>query len=198
MTLPGHATTEGTERYRGRFRDTAAEGHFRFEQNLWLSSIGVGTYLGGADEETDRAYAEAITRAAELGVNVIDTASNYRFQRSERSVGEAIKSLTAAGFAREELVVCTKGGYIPFDAHPPAGQAGGRAYVEETFIEPGVIQLSDIVAGSHCMTPGYLAHQVAQSLRNTGLETIDVYYLHNPETQLQVFPAQEFYVRLGI
>jgi aryl-alcohol dehydrogenase-like predicted oxidoreductase len=197
MTLPGYATTDGTAAYRERFRDAAAEGHFRFEQNLWLSSVGVGTYLGGADEETDRAYADAVTRAVELGVNVIDTAANYRFQRSERSVGEAIKSLTAAGFARAELVVCTKGGYIPFDTHPPAGQAGVRAYVEETFVKTGVIRLSDIAAGSHCMTPRYLAHQVAQSLRNMRLETVDVYYVHNPETQLQVVAREEFDARLG-
>jgi aryl-alcohol dehydrogenase-like predicted oxidoreductase len=196
MTLPGHATTEGTERFRERFRDTAAEGHFRFEQNLWLSSIGVGTYLGGADEETDRAYADAIARAVELGTNVIDTAANYRFQRSERNVGEALKNLTTAGFAREELVICTKGGYIPFDTHPPAGQPGVRAYVEETFVKTGVIQPSDIAAGSHCMTPRYLAHQVAQSLRNMGLETVDVYYVHNPETQLQVVSPEEFDARL--
>ncbi|HEX8685141.1 MAG TPA: aldo/keto reductase, partial [Pyrinomonadaceae bacterium] len=57
-------------------------------------------------------------------------------------------------------------------------------------------QLSDIVAGSHCMTPPYLSHQVAQSLRNMGLETIDVYYIHNPETQLQVVPPEEFDARL--
>src|ERR1044072_9429400 len=196
MTLPGHATTEGTAAFRERFRDTAAEGHFRFEQGLWLSSVGVGTYLGDADEETDRAYTEAITRAVELGVNVIDTASNYRFQRSERSIGEALRSLTAAGVKREELVICTKGGYLPFDPHPPAGQAGVRAYVEETFVKPGVIELSDTAAGSHCMTPRYLSHQVAQSLRNLGLETIDVYYVHNPETQLQVVPQAEFYARL--
>lgn len=196
MTLPGYATTEGTNAYRERFREKAAEGHFRFEQNLWLSSVGVGTYLGDPDEETDRAYAEAITRAVELGTNVLDTAANYRFQRSERSVGEAIKNLTAAGFAREELVVCTKGGYLSFDTHPPAGQAGVRAYLEETFVKTGVIQSSDIVAGSHCMTPRYLAHQVAQSLRNLGLETIDVYYVHNPETQLQVVAREEFDARL--
>jgi aryl-alcohol dehydrogenase-like predicted oxidoreductase len=198
MTLSGYATTEGTNAYRERFRDTAAEGHFRFEQNLWLSSIGIGTYLGDADEETDRSYAGSVTRAVELGVNVIDTAANYRFQRSERSIGEAIRSLTTAGFKREELLVCTKGGYLPFDTHPPRGQAGVREYIEETFVKTGVIQLSDIVAGSHCMTPGYLAHQVAQSLRNLDLETIDVYYIHNPETQLQVVPPQEFYERLGL
>ncbi|MDT7687576.1 MAG: hypothetical protein QOE46_335 [Acidobacteriota bacterium] len=196
MTLPGFATTEGTARYRDRFRETAAEGHFRFEQNLWLSSIGTGTYLGNWDEETDRSYADAITRAVELGANVIDTAANYRFQRSERSIGEAVKQLAGQGFAREEWVVCTKGGYIPFDSQPPAGKEGVRAYVEDTFIKTGIIEASDIVAGSHCMTPRYLAHQVAQSLRNMGLETIDVYYVHNPETQLQTAARDEFDARL--
>ncbi len=196
MTTPGFATTEGTATYRARFAGTAAEGHFRFEQDLWLSSIGTGTYLGDWDEETDRSYAEAITRAVELGANVIDTSVNYRFQRSERSVGEALKQLTASGFARDEVVVCTKGGYLPFDSQPPAGQAGVRAYVEETFVKTGVAQLSDIVAGSHCMTPRYLAHQVAQSLGNMGLETLDVYYVHNQETQLQVVAREEFDARL--
>jgi aryl-alcohol dehydrogenase-like predicted oxidoreductase len=196
MTLPGFATTEGTERYRARFAGRVAEGHFRLGQGLRLSSVGAGTYLGDWDEETDRAYTGALTRAVELGANVIDTAANYRFQRSERSVGEALRRLAAAGFAREELVVCTKGGYLPFDSRPPAGQAGVRAYVEETFVKPGVIELSDIVAGSHCMTPGYLSHQVAQSLGNMGLGTIDVYYVHNPETQLQVVAREEFDARL--
>jgi aryl-alcohol dehydrogenase-like predicted oxidoreductase len=196
MTLPGFATTEGTGRYRERFAGTSAEGHFRFEQDLWLSSIGLGTYMGDWDEETDRSYTDAITRAVELGVNVIDTAANYRFQRSERSVGNALKQLDAAGYAREELVVCTKGGYLPFDSAPPAGRDGARAYFEETFVRTGVADASDIVAGSHCMTPRYLAHQVAQSLRNTGLETVDVYYVHNPETQLQVVARDEFDARL--
>ena len=198
MIIQGYATTEGTARYRDRLArgGAALPEHFRHEQGLWLSSVGVGTSLGQWDEATDRAYADAVTRAVELGANVIDTAANYRFQRSERSVGEAIMNLTAAGVGREELVVCTKGGYLPFDTHPPAGQAGVREYVEETFVKPGVITLNDIAAGSHCMTPPYLSHQLAQSLRNMGLETIDVYYVHNPETQLQVVAREEFDARL--
>lgn len=196
MGIEGYATAEGTERYRGRFAGTAAGGHFRSEQGLWLSSIGIGTYLGGWDEETDRSYADAVVRAVELGSNVIDTAANYRFQRSERSIGEALRRLTSGDFAREELVVCTKGGYLPFDSQPPAGQEGVREYVEETFVKTGVVELSDIVAGSHCMTPRYLAHQLAQSLRNMNLETVDVYYVHNPETQLQVVSREEFDKRL--
>ncbi len=198
MSLQGFATEEGTARYRDRFAGRADEQHFRFEQGLWLSSIGVGTYLGQPDEGADRAYEEAVARAVALGANVLDTAANYRFQRSERSIGAALRQLAGEGsFAREEIVVCTKGGYLPFDGGPPAGQAGVRAYVEETFVRTGVATLEEIAAGSHCMTPRYLEHQVAQSLRNIGLETIDVYYVHNPETQLSVVTRAEFETRLG-
>jgi aryl-alcohol dehydrogenase-like predicted oxidoreductase len=34
------------------------------------------------------------------------------------------------------------------------------------------------------MTPRYLADQLDRSRRNLGLDTLDIYYLHNPETQL--------------
>ncbi|HEX8161693.1 MAG TPA: aldo/keto reductase [Pyrinomonadaceae bacterium] len=199
MATEGYATTEGTARYRERLtREGAAlPEHFRHEQGLWLSSVGVGTYLGQWDEETDRAYADAVFRAVELGANVVDTAANYRFQRSERSVGAALGRLIGGGAAaRDEIVVCTKGGYIPFDSEPPQGQAGVQAYVEETFVKPGVVEFSDIVAGSHCMTPRYLAHQIDQSLRNMGLACVDVYYIHNPETQLGVVSREEFDGRL--
>ncbi len=83
------ATPEGTKKYAARFTGLAAAGHFREQQGLWLSSLGIGTYLGEADARTDQAYTDAIVEAVESGVNVIDCAINYRFQRSERSVGAA-------------------------------------------------------------------------------------------------------------
>ncbi|HWS53885.1 MAG TPA: aldo/keto reductase [Pyrinomonadaceae bacterium] len=197
MALQGFATTEGTARYRERLSGSVDAHHFRFEQNLWLSTVGAGTYLGDPSGEADRAYAEAIARAVELGVNVLDTAANYRFQRSERSVGAALEELVKGGrVARDELVVCTKGGYIPFDGGPPRGREGARAYVEETFVRAGVATFEEIVGGSHCMTPRYLAHQLAQSLRNMNLEAVDVYYVHNPESQLQHVGRDEFDRRL--
>src|SRR5947207_14534240 len=98
MPINGFATTEGTARYRERFKIEAAEDEFRLAQNLWLSSIGIGTYLGEPDEETDARYTESIVRAVELGANVVDTAANYRFQRSERSAGEALRELQKRGF----------------------------------------------------------------------------------------------------
>ena len=112
------ATEEGTSGYRRRLGGKVADNHFHNEQGLWLSSIGIGTYLGGHDDVTDTLYREAVVRAVELGVNVIDSSINYRFQRSERSVGAALKELAHKGIARSEIVLATKGGFIPSTALP--------------------------------------------------------------------------------
>jgi aryl-alcohol dehydrogenase-like predicted oxidoreductase len=162
-----------------------------------LSPIGIGTYLGNADEATDASYTDAVVRAVQLGVNVIDTAANYRFQRSERSIGRALQILaTHHGIARQDLVICTKGGYLPFDGTPPRSQSQLLEYVNETFVKPGIASFDDIVGGSHCMTPAYLQNQLNQSLRNMGLEYLDVYYIHNPESQLSYVSTTEFLDRL--
>jgi len=194
MTLASYATTDGTTRYRDRFDGRAANNHFRNQQDILLSSIGIGTYLGQANATTDQNYEEAIVRAAQLGVNTIDSAANYRFQRSERSIGAALKTLiNDLGFSRDEFVICTKGGYLPFDGAPPKDV---RSYVEETFVKPGIANFDDIVGGSHCMTPAYLQNQLDQSRANLGIECIDVYYIHNPESQLGYVSEAEFYHRL--
>lgn len=194
MSLSHHATPQGTARYRERFAGRAAPNHFRMREGLLLSSIGIGTYLGNADEATDERYKDAVVRAVQLGVNVIDSAANYRFQRSERSIGDALKVLTNEhGFTREELLICTKGGYLPFDGAPTRDVHG---YIDHTFIEPGIASFDDFVGGSHCMTPKYLQSQLDQSLKNLGIDTVDVYYIHNPESQLDYVTEAEFYHRL--
>lgn len=185
--MTGHATAEGTRRYAARFPESAA--HFRDTMGLRVSSIGIGTYLGNPEIETDNAYEQAVFDVVRAGCNLIDTAANYRFQRSERSVGRALRRLTDAGFSRDEIVVCTKAGYIPFDGDVPADP---RAYFTETFMRPGIAGPQDIAAGMHCMTPAFLEHQMKTSLRNLGVETVDLFYLHNPEVQLNNLPPEEF------
>jgi aryl-alcohol dehydrogenase-like predicted oxidoreductase len=195
MSISHCATLEGTARYRERFKDAAPK-HFRQQHDLWLSSLGIGTYLGNADEETDARYIDTVARSVQSGANVIDTAANYRFQRSERSIGAALQLLTeTAGFARDEMVICTKGGYLPFDSAPPRDV---RRYVEETFVKPGIAGFEDFVGGSHCMTPAYLQHQLEQSLQNMNIDCVDVYYVHNPESQLDHVSEAEFYARLKL
>lgn len=190
----GSATAEGTLRYAARFQGRAAAGHFReIRGGLVLSSIGIGTYLGEPDEATDGAYTDAVVAAIEGGINVVDSAINYRFQRSERAVGAALRELFHKGFGREEIMVCTKAGFLTPDGEMPADP---NSYFSHEFLERGVFRVEDIAAGCHCMAPGYLADQLDRSRRNLGLETIDVFYLHNPETQLSEVPPDEFRRRI--
>lgn len=182
MSLSGFATPEGTAAYRHRVRARVVPEHFRQLDQCWLSSVGIGTYLGDEAADTDKLYRGAVTRALELGANVIDTAINYRHQRSERAIGEALRSLVGEGrLGREEVVVATKGGFIPFDGAIPSDPG---AYFTDTYLRPGIMRPEEVVAGCHCMTPRYLADQLERSRRNLGLDTLDIYYLHNPETQL--------------
>jgi len=185
------ATEEGTIRFRDRHADLPD--HYRRVQSLWVSSIGIGTYLGQPSAQADADYSAAVIRAIELGCNVIDTAANYRHQRSERAIGAALKQVFESGTAtRDELVIATKGGFIPFDGDAPRDV---NRYIRETFIEPGIIDAGDIVDG-HCLSPRFIRSQIEQSRRNLGVDCIDIYYLHNPESQLEAIPRTEFRDRL--
>lgn len=192
--IGGSATPQGTLRYAARFQGRAAAGHFReVPGGLVFSSVGIGTYLGEADDVTDAAYGNAVVAAVRGGFNVVDTAINYRLQRSERAVGAALRRLISDGFSREEVVLCTKAGFLTPDGAMPEDV---NEYFSREFLERGVFRAEDIVAGCHCMAPGYLANQLERSRRNLGVECIDVFYLHNPETQLSEVPADEFRRRL--
>jgi len=192
--IAGSASAQGTLRYAARFQGRSAAGHFReIPSGRVLSSIGIGTYLGEPDPKTDNGYAQAVVAAVEGGINVIDSAINYRFQRSERSIGAALRELTAKGYARDEIVLCTKAGFLTPDGEMPADP---NEYFAHEFLDQGVFQPEEVAAGCHCIAPKYLADQMERSLRNFGVETIDVFYLHNPETQLTEVPAPEFRKRI--
>ncbi|HQU82585.1 MAG TPA: aldo/keto reductase [Pyrinomonadaceae bacterium] len=187
------ATSAATERFRNRFPEISDD-FYRKAQDLTLSSIGIGTYLGNHDTQTDEDYANAVVRYVELGGNVIDTAANYRFQRSERNIGKALEKLAEKGFGRDEILICTKGGYLPFDGEPPRNV---QAYFEENFIKKGIANFEDIIGGSHIMTPKYLQSQLDQSLENMHIDAIDVFYIHNPESQLSEVDKYSFEAKLA-
>lgn len=193
--MPEAASRDGTRRFRDRKAGTVPPAHFREgPQGALLSSIGVGTYLGEPDETTDAAYGESLVAAVALGTNLLDTAINYRAQRSERVVGMVVAALIEAGeLQRDEIVVCTKGGYLPFDGTYPPDQA---RYFEETYVRPGILTHADLVAGCHALAPRFILDQIERSRRNLRLDTIDVYYLHNPETQLTAVDRETFNTRM--
>jgi aryl-alcohol dehydrogenase-like predicted oxidoreductase len=199
--ITGFASSSGTSKFRDRYPEFKSAGHFRQPRlvpavgELWLSSIGIGTYLGETDDSADLAYTDAIASAIQNGINVIDTAINYRNQRSERNVGTALRELIDSGaVSRDEVLVCTKAGYMPFDTDVPSDPG---AYLRKEYVDTKLAPVSEIAGGMHCMAPSYLADQLERSRRNTGLETLDVFYVHNPETQLGHVPQDIFYERLA-
>jgi aryl-alcohol dehydrogenase-like predicted oxidoreductase len=178
--LSGRASTPATAGYAARFPTHQGVGFYRDAQSFNVSNLGIGTYLGELDEATDRGYAEAVGAALSAGVNFIDTSLNYRNQRSERCIGTALRQSVEAGHVqRDEVVICTKAGYLVPDA-----------------LGKGVITARDVVGGMHSMAPAFLADQLGRSRQNLGIETIDVFYLHNPETQLSYVGQDEFYSRI--
>jgi aryl-alcohol dehydrogenase-like predicted oxidoreductase len=140
----------------------------------------LGTYLGGLDETADNAYSAAVAAAVCGGINFLDSAINYRHQRSERSIGAALDRLFAScEFQRDEIVVCTKAGFLTPGA-----------------VNPATLRDGDVIGGMHSMAPDFLADQIDRSRANLGLDTLDVFYLHNPETQLGHISREDFDIRI--
>ncbi|MDQ3673999.1 MAG: aldo/keto reductase [Gemmatimonadota bacterium] len=193
--VEGCATAQGTERLQQRFTATYADNFYRpLAGGVAVSALGLGTYLGDCDDAEDARYAATSVQALSRGVNLVDTAINYRCQRSERSIGTALRSAIERGtVSRDEVVVCTKGGYIPLDRTPPATKEGYRGFLQSEYYGPGIMTPADVVSGGHCLAPRYLSDQIARSRKNLGFATLDVYYLHNPEQQLDSIDRPKFH-----
>lgn len=198
--IEGLATPEGTRRFSERYSALQLAQHFRSPRHvdgpgeLLFSSIGLGTYLGEPDDASDQLYVQAVEAALRSGINVLDTAINYRHQRSERNIGTALRQFIENGnIQRDEVIVCSKAGYLSLDGAVPADP---RAYFNREYVETGVLKQEEIAGRMHCMAPKYLENQIDRSRKNLGLETIDVYYLHNPESQLGEVPREEFRSRI--
>ena len=196
--LVGRATAKGTARHAERYAERRGEAFHRpFDRSLHVSALGLGTYLGECDTTDDARY-EAVARAAlERGINMLDSAISYRCQRSERVVGRAMRAAIAGGIvARDEFVLSTKGGYIPLEGQAPSSREDYHAFLQREYFANGIVSPDDVIADAHSLAPGFLADQLRRSRENIGVETIDVYYVHNPEQQLDVIKSSQLLDRL--
>ncbi len=185
--LPGRLAPDATRAF--------VQSHPELDQTHWrafgkarVSSMGLGNWMGDLSPETDAAYVDAAVRAVLGGLNVLDTAINYRHMQSERAVGRALRRLESLGVGRSSVLVATKGGFITHDA------ASGRApadYLEQTYVQRGLLTGDDLRRG-HSIDPRFIEAQIAQSLANLGLFHLDVYFLHNPELALAHFDRPSF------
>ncbi|MEM2786049.1 MAG: aldo/keto reductase [Candidatus Nitrosotenuis sp.] len=187
--ISGYATPQGTKNFAQKFGSISD--NYRTFQNLVLSNVGIGTYLGNPDEQTDLLVTEAVKKSVLAGINVIDTAINYRAQKAERSVGKAISKLVSEGkIERNQIFVSTKNGYLTNDADI---KEEFWSYVQREYTKRGILGTGDISSGYHCMTVKYLEDQLERSIKNLGLGCIDLMYLHNAvEGQIQDVTKEQF------
>ena len=159
--------------------------------DLIFSKLALGTFNKEPYKEENYVfhYIEGIKQAIRSGINLIDTASNYRYGQSEKEIGEALIEL-GSEVKREELIICSKGGFIQLDYPFPANP---YTWIDENMIQSGLATKDDIELDQHCMTPDYLEYSCKKSLQNLGVDSLDIYYLHNPEMQLSKLGEKAFY-----
>jgi aryl-alcohol dehydrogenase-like predicted oxidoreductase len=187
--IQGHATPKGTITFSKKYQPNS-KNYCVFEE-LTLSNVGVGTYLGNPDNQTDELVKNAVKKSVESGVNVIDTAINYRAQKAERSVGKAISELiNEKKINRNEVFICTKNGYVTNDGDV---NSDFWTYVKNEYVQKEVIKDGDISSGYHCMTIPYLTDQLNRSLKNLNIDCVDLMYLHNAvEGQINDVTREQF------
>ena len=175
--ITGHATSQATQAFTDRMN-----AHYpSFEANAYrrltgtdliTSKIGYGTYRVHDQNET---HVETLEAAIEAGCNLIDTSSNYTDGGSETLIGVVLqKMVSAAEIKREEIVVVSKVGYMQ-------GQNLDQAQQREAAGNPWGEVVKYMDSCWHCLHPDFLTDQWTRSTDRLGLETIDVYLLHNPE-----------------
>ena len=177
--VDGYATEEGTLEFSTNFLANTCV-YSKVQDNILLSSVGIGTYLGPPDEDTDNSIISAIIASVTNGINHIDTAINYRAQLSEKAIGEALRKLFYAGkIKRSNLFIATKAGFIPADR--TKGMSSHETMKEWSSNIPAEFEFSnqDVVHGKHCIAPYCIQKSIDKSRQNLGIKTIDLLYLHN-------------------
>lgn len=189
-----YATPEATYHFAKRF--SHYKDFYIRHDGLLFSKLGFGTFKKEPYKEENYMfdYKEALKTAIRGGVNVIDTAINYRYQQSEREVGEVVRELVASGeVKREALILCSKGGFISLDFPFPENP---YAWIEEHIIQKNLATHQEIELDQHCMSPAFLEDSLERSLANLHVSALDIYFLHNPETQLSTIGYQAFLEKL--
>ncbi len=184
------ATESGTHGYRTEHGGDFGRTYFRQLGDFAVSSIGLGTYLGDPTDEVDEEYYDAITTAVEGGINVVDTAINYRCQRSERVVGRALATPTSTAMpssSRPKADSSPSTGSAPTN---PGSTSNGSSWTPASSIR--TTSFAEATASRRTTSTTSWTGRSTTSR----LDTVDCYYVHNPETQLYSNSPEEVYDRL--
>lgn len=188
------ATPSGTQRYAKRFCDYKE--FYAQHEGLLFSKLGLGTFVKEPykEENYEFSFKDVIKSAIQSGINVIDTANNYRYGVSEKEVGEAVAELVDQKIiARDEVIIASKGGFIPLCYPFPKNP---YRWIEDNILHKGLAKPSDIELDQHCLSASYMEHSCKQSLKNMGIDCLDIYYIHNPEMQLMSLGYDKLLMRM--
>lgn len=198
--IQGKATPSKTEFYSQRNINNVHADNFKKTFNdLTISTLGIGSYLGKPDDINDFYLYNAIkTSVLSGGINHIDTAINYRYMKSEKAIGKALQILVHKyKIAREELILSSKIGFVPENA-----TEGKRShyYIQE-LVEKNKMKFEDVIFDDlkrpvHCIHPEFLGTQLKYSLSNLNISCLDILYLHNV-FEMQVVPKHLLIDRLS-
>jgi len=172
--INGFASENGTKIFSNIHKD------FRYnplgKTGLLVSEVGFGGYRIDIRSDENK---HALKNALLSGVNLIDTSSTYTDGNSELLVGKMLKELiNLKKISRESIILVTKGGYLQglnFEL--------SRVRKTEKKQFPDLVEYQEGL--EHCIHPEFLEDQITRSLGRLGVESIDVYLLHNPEYYLK-------------
>ena len=135
----------------------------------------IGGWMWGGNEEKDSL--DAIRSAVDHGINTIDTAAIYGMGHSEELVGKAIKGI------RDKVVIATKCGMRwnsdeGSDPWPQKDNAGREVIIRKN------------------ARPESIAYECEQSLKRLGVDVIDLYQIHWPDSSTPVEDSIRAMVKL--
>lgn len=136
-----------------------------------LSELGFGAAAGGNlyRARTDTEFAAAVDAAWDAGIRYFDTAPHYGLGLSERRLGETLRSRP-----RDEYIVSTKVGRILV----PSPETTNRRDPEGFDVAATHRRVWDF-------TRDGVYRSLEGSLERTGLDRIDIVYLHDPDEHWQ-------------
>lgn len=126
-----------------------------------ISKIGIGTYRMDCDIAE---HLDTLNYAIESNINIIDTASNYNFGKSERLIGKVVNENL-----REKVFIISKVGYIQGEDINKIKNLQDLHYIDfnENFL--------------YSLDPKFISFQLEESMKRLSTNYIDCYLLHNPE-----------------
>lgn len=130
-----------------------------------LGAWAIGGWMWGGNDEKDSI--SAIQTSIDNGVTTIDTAAIYGMGYSEQLVGKAIKG------RREKVVIATKCG-MRWDS-----KEGVEPWIQKDNNGKDVVIRKDA-------KPDSIVYECEQSLKRLGVDVIDIYQIHWPDSSTPI------------